>query len=68
MFYHRQRFYTIFVLFLRYLIPLVALYYLIKKNPFYASYPVMLPFMGIAFFIIFYRMVKYSRKTNHMVH
>ena len=48
--------------------PLAVLAYLIKKNPFYTSYPAMLPFMVAAFMILFYRMVKYSRKTNHMIH
>jgi len=57
-----------FFLYLRFLAPLGILAYLIKKNPFYTSYPVMLPFMIIAWFIVFYRMVKYSRLTNHMVH
>jgi hypothetical protein len=28
----------------------------------------MLPFMVILFAIVFYRMVKYSKRTNHMVH
>lgn len=40
-----------FILYLRFIIPLVLLYYGIKKNPFYKSYPVMLPFMVILFFI-----------------
>ena len=68
LYYHRQKWYTMFLLYLRYLVPLAILAYLIKKNPFYTTYPVMLPFMIAFFFIAFYRMVKYSRKTNHMVH
>lgn len=39
------------VLYLRFLIPLALLYYGIKKNPFYKSYPIMLPFMVILFCI-----------------
>jgi hypothetical protein len=68
-----------FLIYLRYIVPLVLLAYLIKKNPFYTSYPVALPFMVAAFLIgnsiswsqwkiVFFKMVKYSRKTNHMVH
>ena len=40
-----------FILYLRFLIPLALLYYGIKKNPFYKSYPIMLPFMVILFAI-----------------
>lgn len=43
--------YTLFILYLRFLIPLALLYWGIKKNPFYKSYPVMLPFMVILFAI-----------------
>lgn len=68
LFYHRQKVYTMFILYLRFLVPLALLYYGIKKNPFYKSYPVMLPFMVILFAIVFYRTIKYSRRTNHMVH
>lgn len=39
------------ILYLRFLIPLALLYYGIKKNPFYKSYPIMLPFMVILFAI-----------------
>lgn len=68
LFYHRQKWYTMFLLYLRFILPLVVLTYLIKKNPYYTTYPVMLPFMVLALFVIFYRMVKYSRKTNNMIH
>ena len=64
LFYHRQKVYTMFILYLRFLVPLALLYYGIKKNPFYKSYPIMLPFMVILFAIVFYRMIKYSRRTN----
>jgi hypothetical protein len=60
--------FKLFGLYLRFLIPLGLLAYYIKKNPLYASYPVVLPFTVIFFGIFFYRMIKYSRKTNHMVH
>lgn len=53
---------------MRFAIPLAALYYLIRKNPFYRNYPIMLPIMIVGFSITFWRMVKYSRRTNHMVH
>lgn len=56
------------LLYLRFLIPIGLLAYLIKKNPFYTSYPAMLPAMFAMFFILLYKMVKYSRITNHMVH
>jgi hypothetical protein len=39
------------ILYLRFVIPLILLYFGIKKNPFYKSYPIMLPFMIICFFI-----------------
>ena len=69
-----------FLLYLRFTIPLLLLAYLIKKNPFYSTYPIMLPFMIASFLIskninksnelsiVFYRMVKYSRRTNRMIH
>ncbi len=68
LFYHRQAFYTMFGLYLRYLAPIVILAYLIKKNPFYKTYPIMLPIMMAAILIVFYRMIKYSSRTNRMVH
>lgn len=40
-----------FLLYLRFTVPLVLLYYGIKKNPFYKSYPIMLPAMIIMFII-----------------
>ena len=44
------------------------LYKLIKKNPFYQSYPAMLPGMFIAFIILGISMIKYSKVTNMLVH
>lgn len=57
-----------FRLYARFVLPLLLLGYLIRKNPFYRTYPVMLPIMILAFFIVFVRMVKYSKKTNNMIH
>ena len=52
---------------MRFAVPMLALAYYIRKNPFYRTYPIMLPIMFIVFFTTFYRMVKYSRRTNNMV-
>lgn len=68
LYYHRQKPYTMFLLYLRFLIPLAGLFYLIRKNPFYKTYPIMLPIMIIALIATMMRTVKYSRSTNHMVH
>lgn len=46
---------------------LLTFAYLIKKNPFYRTYPIMLPITGIAFLFTIYLTVRYSRKTNNMV-
>ena len=67
-YYHRQAWYTIALLFARFTVPLIALAYLIKKNPFYRTYPIMLPIMIATFAFVFARMVKYSKRTNNMVH
>lgn len=53
--------------YLRYIIPLLILGHLIRKNPFYRTYPIMLPVMIIAFFTVFMRFLKFSRSTNNMV-
>lgn len=55
LYYHRQRIYTMFFLYLRYLLPIAGLIYLIKKNPFYKSYPIMLPFMVVMLLFISFR-------------
>lgn len=57
-----------FLLYSKYLIPMFLLGYLIKKNPFYTTYPAMLPFMFGAFMFFGFYMIKFSRITNHMVH
>ena len=56
------------MLYSRFLVPLAILAYLIRKNPFYRNYPIMLPIMVFAFSMLFIRTVKYSKTTNHMVH
>ena len=55
-------------LYLKYLVPMAVLVYLIKKNPFYKSYPIMLPGMTIAFILMAISMMKYSKVTNMLVH
>ena len=56
------------LLYARFLVPLLGVGYLIKKNPFYRTYPIMLPIMIIVWFATLIRTVRYSKKTNHMVH
>jgi hypothetical protein len=56
------------LLYLRFMVPLLGLAYLIRKNPFYRSYPIMLPVMIVAWVGFLIQTVKYSRKTNHMIH
>ena len=56
------------LLYARFLVPLAIVGYLIKKNPFYRTYPIMLPILIIIWWTTFIRTVKYSKKTNHMVH
>lgn len=68
LYYHRQKKYTMFLLYLKYLIPIFGLIYLIRKNPFYKSYPIMLPVMFISLFIVLYKCVRYSGRTNRMIH
>lgn len=68
LYYHRPERWRMLKLYLKFLIPIVGLFYLIKKNPFYMSYPAMLPFMVICFVGTIISMIKYSRVTNMMVH
>lgn len=56
------------VLYSRYLIPLAGLAYYIRKNPFYRTYPIMLPVMIMAWVFVMIQTMKYSRMTNQMVH
>lgn len=53
--------------YLKYFLGLAILAYGIRKNPFYRSYPIMLPVMGIAFFGVFVAMYRRSRKLNNVV-
>lgn len=50
-----------------YIIGLSLLAYGIRKNPFYRSYPIMLPVMVIAFFGVFIAMLRKMRKLNTLV-
>ena len=52
---------------MRFLVPLAILSVLIKKNPFYRTYPIMLPIVIALWFFTIYRAVAYSRRTNRMV-
>ena len=54
-------------LYLKYLIPIGTLVYLIKKNPFYRTYPVMLPVMMLLCFYISIKAISYSRSTNVLI-
>ena len=55
-------------LYLKFLVPMGVLIYLIRKNPFYQSYPAMTPGMFITTVLLFFSMIKYSRVTNHLIH
>lgn len=68
LYYHRPEYWRMIFLYLRYLIPLGTLIYLIRKNPFYQSYPAMLPAMFVAFIYGLFAMVRYSKVTNMLVH
>lgn len=67
LFLHKQAWYTLPLLYLRFLVPLAILTLLIKKNPFYRTYPIMLPIMIALWFFTLYRAVAYSRRTNRMI-
>lgn len=54
---HSIKWFTMFLLYLRFTVPLVLLYYGIKKNPFYKSYPIMLPAMVVMFMISKYFLI-----------
>ena len=64
---HKPQFYTMFLLYLRYLGPIALLIYLIKRNPFYVIFPAMLPIMMISLIAFIVFMVRYSHKTNLMI-
>lgn len=67
-YYHRQRIFTMFILYLKIMLPIAVLIYLIKKNPFYKSYPAALPIMLVVLIVYFYKLMKYGSITNRMVH
>lgn len=56
------------LLYARFLVPMAFFVYLIRKNPFYTTYPIMFPLSWVGLAIVLYYTVRYSRKTNHMVH
>lgn len=49
------------------MVGLTVLGYGIRKNPFYKSYPIMLPVMALSFFTVFIAMMRFSRKMNNLV-
>lgn len=61
LYYHRPESWRMLALYLKYLVPIGALIYLIKKNPFYMSFPAMLPAMLISLILLSVSMVKYSK-------
>lgn len=67
LFLHKQAWYTIPLLYMRFLVPLAIFTVAIKKNPFYRNYPIMLPIMIFLWCFTVYRAVAYSRRTNRMV-
>ena len=54
-------------MFLKFIIPVIGLIYLIRKNPFYRSYPAMLPAMIISAILLAGGGVVYSKQTNKLV-
>lgn len=68
LYYHRPESWRMFQLYLKFLVPIAVLIYLIKKNPFYLSYPAMLPAMFIALIMLCISLIKYSKLTNMMIH
>lgn len=55
------------MMFLKFIIPVIGLIYLIRKNPFYRSYPAMLPAMIISAILLAGGGVVYSKQTNKLV-
>mgnify|MGYP006879160668 CR=1 FL=1 len=55
-------------LYMKYLVPMAVLVMLIRKNPFYQSYPAMLPAMFVGTIMLFISLIKYSKVTNHLIH
>lgn len=68
LYYHRQRSYTMLLLYMKLIIPTLALIYLVKKNPFYKSYPIALPCMFVLLIFLGYKFMRFGQVTNRMVH
>jgi hypothetical protein len=68
LYYHNPEWWRMIALYLRFLVPMGILIYLIRKNPFYQSYPAMLPLMFIGTIAIGISLIKYSKITNMLVH
>lgn len=68
LYYHRPEWWRMVALYLKFAVPIALFIYLIKKNPFYQSYPAMLPGMVIAVVLLVISAVKYSKVTNMLVH
>ena len=68
LYYHRQKIYTMLLLYLKILVPVLILIYLIKKNPFYKSYPIALPIMIVWLLTYLFKAFRYGSVTNRMVH
>ena len=68
LYYHNPEWWRMIALYMRFLVPLGVLIYLIRKNPFYQTYPAALPMMFIAAIWVFISMIKYSKVTNMLVH
>ena len=68
LFYHRPEWWRMSALYLKFLVPMAIFIYLIRKNPFYQSYPAMLPGMFIGLILTVISLIKYSKVTNMLVH
>ena len=55
-------------LYLKFLVPIAVMIYLIRKNPFYQSYPAMLPGMVIALILTIIGLIRYSKVSNMLIH
>lgn len=52
---------------LRYVIPMGGLHYLIKFNPFYMTYPVMLPIMVLSYVYYIFALLNFLRSLQKIV-
>ena len=68
LFYHRPEWWRMTALYLKFLVPIAVMIYLIRKNPFYQSYPAMLPGMVIAFILTIIGLIRYSKVSNMLIH